>query len=76
MSTVGSAALLGSLVDLHMGDVQGLRVQVLKLGIALGVLEEAEKVLSALLWPSSLGHSEDSGLGSTANATSVSSERN
>ena len=76
VSTVSSTALLGGLVDLNVSDVQSLGVQVLKLGVALGILEKAEEVFSALLWPSSLSNTIDSGLCCSSNTTSESSERN
>mmetsp|Transcript_8878 Transcript_8878/g.13112 ORF Transcript_8878/g.13112 Transcript_8878/m.13112 type:complete len:225 (-) Transcript_8878:88-762(-) len=71
---VGATAALLSTVDLDVSDGQGLRVQLLELGVALGVLEQAQDHLHGLHGPASLGHLELLGLGGLADAASVHSE--
>lgn len=56
MGTVGSAALLGGLVDLDVLDDQGTGVEALGIGVGLGVLEELEQELGGLDGPPGAGH--------------------
>ena len=58
MGTVSPAALLGGLVDLDVLNDQVAGVEALGVGVGLGVLEEAEQVLSGLDGPSGLGDAE------------------
>lgn len=51
MGTVGSAALLGGLVDLDVLDDQVGGVETLGVGVGLGVLEETEEELGRLGGP-------------------------
>lgn len=52
MSTVCSSALLGGLVDLDVLDDQVASIEALGICVCLGVLEETQKELGGLDWPS------------------------
>jgi hypothetical protein len=58
VSTVGPAALLGSLVDLDVGDDEVGGVKTLDIGVGLSVAEESEKELGGLNGPASAGDTE------------------
>ena len=58
VGTVSPPALLGGLVDLDVLDDQVAGIETLGVGVGLGVLEEAEQVLSRLDRPSGLGDAE------------------
>lgn len=66
MCTVGTATLLGCLVDLDMLDHTSLQIQPLLLSITLDILQQSQQELAALLRPSSLAHPVHLGLGTTA----------
>lgn len=51
MSTVGTSAALGSLVDLDVLDNKVASVETLGVGVGLGVLEEVDEELSRLDGP-------------------------
>lgn len=51
MSTVGTSAALGSLVDLDVLDNKVAGVEALGVGVGLGVLEEVDEELSRLDGP-------------------------
>lgn len=52
MSAVCSSTLLGGLVDLDVLDDQVAGIETLGICVCLGVLEETQKELSGLDWPS------------------------
>lgn len=56
VGTVGSSALLGSLVDLDVLDNQVASVKTLGVGVGLGVLQELEEELGRLDGPSGAGN--------------------
>lgn len=58
VSTVCSSALLWCLVDLDVLDNQVASIETLGIGVGLCVLEETEKELGGLDWPSSTGDTE------------------
>ena len=58
VSTVCSSALLGGLVDLDVLDNQVAGIETLGVGVCLSVLEETEKELGGLDWPSGSGDTE------------------
>ena len=58
MSTVGTTALLGCLVDLDMLDDQVASVQAFGVGIRFGVFEETEEELGGLFGPAGFGDAE------------------
>eukprot|EP00972_Heterocapsa_arctica_P056461 8330971-Heterocapsa_arctica.AAC.1 len=74
MGTVRAAAAHLRSVHLDVLDVQVVRVQVLELGVALGVLQEAEEDLARLHRPAALGHLELLGLRRAADAARVLAE--
>mmetsp|Transcript_22790 Transcript_22790/g.49963 ORF Transcript_22790/g.49963 Transcript_22790/m.49963 type:complete len:209 (-) Transcript_22790:26-652(-) len=76
VGTVGAAALLLGLVHLDVGNGQGVDVQTLHLGVALGVLEETQEELARLGRPAGLAVSAALvlGLRSAANATAEATE--
>lgn len=58
MSTVGTSATLGGLVDLDVLDDEVAGVKTLGVGVGLGVLQQSEQLLSRLNGPASLGDTE------------------
>jgi hypothetical protein len=58
VGTVGASATLGGLVDLDVLDNEVAGVETLGVGVGLGVLEEAEQLLSRLDGPAGLGDTE------------------
>ena len=58
MSTVCSSSLLGGLVDLDVLNDQVAGIETLGVGVCLSVLEETEKELGGLDWPSGSGDTE------------------
>jgi hypothetical protein len=55
VGTVGASAALGGLVDLDVLDDEVAGVEALGVGVGLGVLEQAEQLLSRLDGPAGLG---------------------
>ena len=58
MSTVGTTALLGCLVNLDMLDNQVASVQAFGICVRFGVLEETEEELGGLFGPAGFGDAE------------------
>lgn len=58
MSTVGTSAALGSLVNLNVLNDEVACVETLGVGVSLGVLEETEQLLSGLDGPAGSGDTE------------------
>ena len=58
VSAVSPSSLLGSLVDLDVGDDQVGGIETLNIGIGLGVAEESEKELGRLNGPAGTGDTE------------------
>lgn len=58
MSTVGTPAALGRLVNLNVLDDEVAGVETLGIGVGLGVLEKAEQLLGRLDGPAGLGDTE------------------
>ena len=58
MSTVGSTALLGCLVDLNMLDDQVTSIEAFGVCVGLGILKETEKKFGGLLGPAGFGDTE------------------
>ena len=58
MSTVGTSATLGGLVDLNVLDDEVAGVKTLGVGVGLGVLQQSEQLLGGLDRPASLGDTE------------------
>jgi len=58
VSTVGSSPLLGSLVDLDVGNNKVGAIETLDFGIGLGVLEKTKQELSRLDGPTGTGGTE------------------
>lgn len=58
VSTVGTSATLGGLVDLNVLDDEVAGVKTLGVGVGLGVLQQSEQLLSGLDGPASLGDTE------------------
>lgn len=58
VSTVGTSATLGGLVDLDVLDDEVAGVKTLGVGVGLGVLQQSEQLLSGLDGPASLGDTE------------------
>jgi len=71
VSTVGSSPLLGSLVDLDVGNNKVGAIETLDFGIGLGVLEKTEQELSRLDGPTGTGGTELLSLRSPSSSTSV-----
>jgi hypothetical protein len=59
VSAVGAAAELGSLVGLHVLDDQLIDLEVLGLSVGLGVLQQLEEKLGALLGPAAGNRAPD-----------------
>merc|ERR1719247_1826356 len=76
VSTVGTATLLLSAVNLDVGDEQLVDVEGLELSIRLSVEEKVEDKLCGLLWPASLavGGASVLSLGGAANTTAEAAE--
>ena len=55
MGSVGSAALLGGLVDLDVLDNQVAGIETLGIGVGLGVLQELQEELGGLDGPAGTG---------------------
>jgi hypothetical protein len=58
VSTVGTSATLGGLVDLNVLDDEVAGVKTLGIGVGLSVLQQTEQLLSGLDGPASLGDTE------------------
>jgi len=58
MGTVCSSALLWCLVDLDVLDDQVAGIKTLSVCVGFGVLEETQKELGRLDWPSGAGDTE------------------
>jgi hypothetical protein len=58
VSTVGTSATLGGLVDLNVLDDEVAGVKTLGVGVGLGVLQQSEQLLGGLDGPASLGDTE------------------
>ena len=56
VSAVGSAVGLGGLVDLDVGDLESVGVELLDDGVGFGVLEQVDEVLGRLDRPRTLSH--------------------
>ena len=54
MSTISATVTLDGMLDSDVGDEETVSVELLVLGVGLGVLEDVEDVLAALLGPSAL----------------------
>ena len=54
MSAISATVTLDSKLDGDVGDEETVSVELLVLGVGLGVLEDVEDVLAALLGPSAL----------------------
>ena len=54
VSTISATVTLDSMLDSDVGDEETVSVELLVLGVGLGVLEDVEDVLAALLGPSAL----------------------
>ncbi len=76
VSPVGSAAELGSLIGLNVVNNQRVKIETSDFSVRLSVLEEIQKIASALLRPSALSGSVSLGLGSAADAVNESAEGN
>jgi len=71
VSTVGSSPLLGSLIDLDVGNNEVGAFETLDFGIGLGVLEKTEQELSRLDRPTGTGGTELLSLRGPSSSTSV-----
>ena len=69
VSTVGAAAVVGSLVHLAVRHNEVLGVHGLDIGVGLSVTEEGEELLGSLLGPLTLGGVVLLGLAGTSNTT-------
>lgn len=70
VGAVGAAVLLGGLVDLDVLDDGLFDIKTLGQGVALGILEQGEQELGALLGPATLsGTTPSLGLGAAADGT-------
>ena len=58
MSTIGTTALLGRLVDLDVLDDQVAGVEALGVGVCFRVLEQAEEEFCGFLGPAGAGDAE------------------
>ena len=58
VGTVCSSSLFGGLVNLDVLDDQVAGIETFSVGVCLSVLEETEKELSGLDWPSGSGDTE------------------
>lgn len=76
VSTVSTTTLLRSLVDLDVGDDEGLGVEALGVSVGTGVLQKLGNKLDGLDGPSGLGDIKLLALGGSADAASESSEGN
>ena len=74
MGSVGSSSALDCSLHSDVGDHALLHVQALGLRVRLKILQELENVSCGLVGPSSLGLSEDFGLGGASDAAGVLSE--
>lgn len=71
MSTVGTTALLGCLVNLDMLDNQVASVQAFGICVRFGVLEETEEELGGLFGPAGFGDAELFALRSSSSTPSI-----
>lgn len=77
VSTVGAASHHGSVVHLHMGELQVLHSQTLRLAVGLEVVQQHQEVLAGSHGPSALiaGGLDGMALSMATNTTVVASER-